>query len=223
MSAQVRWDAIILAGGRGQRLGGVDKALIDVGGQTLLGYAESATSQAAHVVVVGAPRPGFGHLAWTSEQPPGGGPAAGVIAGLGALREMASSSPPTRNQPAPSPWVALLAVDQPGVVSAVDALLHAVTQASDDIEALCPYDTDGHPQWLLAAYRRDALEAVCATFAPGHEVSMGRLLRGVRFTDVPQAAAHVGDIDTWADHRAWESRAESQERSNHLPVPPTPQ
>ncbi len=193
------YDAIILAGGRGERLGGVDKALLEVRGQTLLGYAESATSQAAHVVVVGAPRPGFGHMAWTSEHPPGGGPAAAVIAGLRSLCE----------QPTPSPWVVLVAVDQPGVVSAVGALLHAAAQAPDDTEALCPYDTDGHPQWLLAAYRRETLEAVCARFAPGHGVSMGRLLRGVRFTDVPQAAAHLGDIDTWSDHREWEGRTES--------------
>ncbi|MGB5951478.1 MAG: NTP transferase domain-containing protein, partial [Ornithinimicrobium sp.] len=83
-SATPGYDAIILAGGRGERLGGVDKALIEVRGQSLLGYATSAASDARHVVVVGTPRSGFGHVAWTSEQPPGGGPAAGVIAGMAA-------------------------------------------------------------------------------------------------------------------------------------------
>ncbi|CAN5616345.1 hypothetical protein BH23ACT6_BH23ACT6_22130 [soil metagenome] len=199
VSVEAWCDAIILAGGSGQRLGGVDKALIEVNGQTLLGYAVSATSAARHVIVVGAPRPGYDQLSWTREDPPGGGPASGVVAGMDALAEHETQSP----------WVVLLAVDQPGAVAAVAALLRAAADVGDDIDGLCPHDDAGHPQWLLGAYRRESLARACRTVGDGHGVSIGRLLGDLRLTDAPDAAAHAGDVDTWADKRAWEMRLQT--------------
>lgn len=198
MNAHAMSEAIILAGGRGARLGGVDKPMITVGGQTLLGYAVTAAAQSSRLVVVGSPRPGFEHLEWTRERPPGGGPAAGVIAGLRALGDPATAPP----------WVLLLAADQPGVVPAVAALLRAAATAREETEALCPYTRDGRPQWLLAAYRREMLQARCAPLGSGHGVPVGRMLAGIHLTEVPEANDHGGDIDTWEDHRAWVQRLE---------------
>ncbi|WP_275693401.1 NTP transferase domain-containing protein [Nocardioides sp. TF02-7] len=45
--------AVVLAGGRGSRLGGFDKAGIEVRGRTLLEHALDAVVDAAEVVVVG--------------------------------------------------------------------------------------------------------------------------------------------------------------------------
>ena len=53
MSLPVEHDAIILAGGRGERLGGVDKSSLVIGGQPLLGHVLAAASAAGTVVVVG--------------------------------------------------------------------------------------------------------------------------------------------------------------------------
>ncbi len=75
-----RFDAIVLAGGRGSRLGGVDKAAIVVGGRSLLDRALDAVSSAASVVVVGPDRPLPPGVMSASEQPPGGGPVAGIVA-----------------------------------------------------------------------------------------------------------------------------------------------
>ncbi|MGH8776871.1 MAG: NTP transferase domain-containing protein, partial [Jiangellaceae bacterium] len=48
-----RWDAVVLAGGRGSRLGGVDKPALRIGGRTLLDTALVATAAARSTVVVG--------------------------------------------------------------------------------------------------------------------------------------------------------------------------
>lgn len=49
----IRFDAIILAGGRGSRLGGVDKGALPVGGRALLDRVLDAARAAERVVVVG--------------------------------------------------------------------------------------------------------------------------------------------------------------------------
>ncbi len=56
MSCMPSYDAIVLAGGSGRRLGGVDKADIRVGEQTLLDRALDAVAEATKRVVVGRPR-----------------------------------------------------------------------------------------------------------------------------------------------------------------------
>ncbi|XVV06848.1 molybdenum cofactor guanylyltransferase [Actinosynnema sp. CA-248983] len=65
------WDAVVLAGGRGSRLGGVDKAAVEVGGRTLLDHALDAVRGARRTVVVGPEKPVPG-VVWTREEPPGG-------------------------------------------------------------------------------------------------------------------------------------------------------
>ena len=193
-SLGVEHDVIVLAGGRGERLGGQDKALLEVGGRSLLARVLEATVDARTVVVVGAPRPGIDGVHWTSEEPSGGGPTAGIVAGMRALGGGAA------------PWVLVLAVDQPGAAAVVPHVLGSAAEAPGEADVLCPLDADGHPQWLLAAYRREALVRACATVGTGHGVSVRRLVAGLRVVDVPGAAADVGDVDTWADHRAWQDR-----------------
>ncbi len=191
----VEHDAVVLAGGRGERLGGHDKALLEVGGRSLLAWVLDATSATLTTVVVGAERPGFGGVRWVSEEPAGGGPTAGIVAGLRAT-----------DRRAPAPWVLVLAVDQPGAAVVVPRVLDAAAVAPKAADVLCPYDADGYPQWLLAAYRREALVRACAAVGTGHGVSVRRLVAGLHVVDVPGAAAGVGDVDTWADHRAWQER-----------------
>ena len=89
------FDAIVLAGGRGSRLGGVSKPGVTVGGRRLLDIALAAVASARQVVVVGdLPVPDGVRL--TREDPPFGGPVAGVAAGFEFLPEHA-------------PWTLLLA------------------------------------------------------------------------------------------------------------------
>ena len=96
----LRWNAVVLAGGRATRLGGVAKPLVTVRGRTMLEAALAATAGAVQVVVVGdVPVPAS--VLRTREDPPHGGPAAGLAAGLRALEE-------------PAAWTVVLASDLPG-------------------------------------------------------------------------------------------------------------
>lgn len=83
----LRYDAVILAGGAGRRLGGPAKPVLPVGGTPMLLRVLHATAGAAARTVVGPPElarllpPGVRLL---REEPPGGGPVAALAAGLGA-------------------------------------------------------------------------------------------------------------------------------------------
>ncbi len=194
----LRWNAVILAGGRATRLGGVAKPLVEVRGRSMLQAALAATSAADLVVVVGAVPVPQGVLQ-TVEDPPHGGPAAGLAAGLAALGTAA-------------PWTVVLASDLPGVEHAVPVLLAA---AHDDppVDGICFHDSESHPQWMLATYRTDALrravEAVDTT-----DLSMRRLLSPLTLRSIPGDSAVIGDCDTWEDIEAANATA--------VPDGPTP-
>lgn len=211
----VRHDVIILAGGRGTRLGGVDKARLEVAGRSLLDRVLDGTGEARRVVVVGDTPVPDGVLR-TVEDPPGGGPVAGIAAGLLALGETPARPPSvageTRARPpsvgpgedAPPEWTLVLAVDQPGAGRAVPGLLTAAAAAGPDTHLVCPHDAEGHQQWLLGAYRTTALAAALGPLGTGHDVSVRRLVRDLTVSDAETGG--TGDIDTWADHTAWDRR-----------------
>jgi molybdopterin-guanine dinucleotide biosynthesis protein A len=73
--------AIVLAGGRSQRFA-PDKLAELVGGQTLLDLTLSAIPPEFQVILVGPPRPTVRPVELVREDPPGGGPAAALVAGL---------------------------------------------------------------------------------------------------------------------------------------------
>ena len=79
------YTAVVLAGGRGARLGGVLKPQLEVGGRTMLSAVLAATADAAARIVVGPPQPVPAGVVLLREQPPGGGPVAALRAGLAAV------------------------------------------------------------------------------------------------------------------------------------------
>lgn len=182
--------AIVLAGGRGSRLGGVDKATVVVAGQTLLERSLTAVNSARETVFVGhspVPEP----IRRTLEDPPDGGPVAGIIAGFQTLDTEAE-------------WILVLAVDQPAADQVIPNILTAMSNAPDEVDVICTFDEDDFPQWLLAAYRRNAIEQAANAHAPGHGVSMKRFTADMNFHRIESTFA--GDIDTWDDHKNWELR-----------------
>jgi molybdopterin-guanine dinucleotide biosynthesis protein A len=185
-----RLASVILAGGGGVRLGGVDKASIEVRGQTLLEHALEATAAAGEVVVVGPEVPTSRPVTWTREEPVGGGPAAGLLAGLDALVERPD-------------LVCVLAVDMPRFSAAtLDRLVDVLGSAGDEADAACLVDEGHHKQWLAAVYRYDALaQARPADRATEHGLSIRRLMMPLRILGVQALAHEARDVDTWADLR----------------------
>jgi len=139
-SSAIAYDAIILAGGAARRLGGADKALVAVGAQTLLDRALDAVEHARRVLVVGPPRDTGRPVAFSQEEPAGGGPAAAIA--HAAIVVQANV-------------VVVLAVDVPFAAHAVPRLLAALPGH----DAAMLVDDDGNHQPLIAAYRADALKA----------------------------------------------------------------
>ncbi|WP_246000279.1 molybdenum cofactor guanylyltransferase [Nocardioides pocheonensis] len=173
--------AVVLAGGGGARLGGADKASIEVGGRTLLDHALAALADVDEVVVVGPEVPTSRPVTFTREDPAGGGPAAGLLAGV---RRFART--PT--------WVVVLAVDMPLVSQ--DTVRRLIDAVRDDGAVLV--DPSGRRQSLCAAYSLSALEAAADDRA-GHGLSMRELVTGLRLAEVASTAEETRDLDTWED------------------------
>lgn len=183
------FDAIVLAGGRASRLGGIDKTALVLGGRSLLDRVVDATRGARSVVVVGT-APHSTRYGVVREVPGFGGPAAALRAGMARLGDADSDTG----------FVLVLAGDLPLVGDAVTDLLARAAGLPDDIDGVIALDAEDRRQYLTAVYRRDALRSAVADAVPGdsmrHTVAPLRL-EGLR---VPNSATH--DVDTWQDAEA---------------------
>jgi molybdopterin-guanine dinucleotide biosynthesis protein A len=179
--------AVVLTGGGGVRLGGVDKASIEVGGRTLLEHALQALRDVGEIVVVGEQVPTTRPVTFAREDPAGGGPAAGLLAGLGRFGRRPDQ-------------VVVLAVDMPAVTTdTVQRLLGAAETEVADGAVLV--DAEGRLQYLCAVYSVAALDR--ARLASGdeaaHGLAMGRLVADLAVTQVPALGSEARDLDTWED------------------------
>jgi molybdopterin-guanine dinucleotide biosynthesis protein A len=211
----IRFDAIILAGGRGSRLGGVDKGALPVGGRPLLDRVLEAARDAERVVVVGDGPVPDGVLL-TREEPVFGGPAAAVVAGLRALR-MPSALPID----SAARLVLVLACDLPEAPAGVELLLEVATRSEGDeathpveggipdargertLDGWCLAEEDRRLQWLFGLYRAGALERAAEALGDPTDRSMGWLLSGLDLVAVPAPARVTMDIDTLEDLQRW--------------------
>ena len=134
------WTAVVLAGGRGRRLGGVDKAAIEVDGRSLLDMVLGSIPEQVPVVVVGPTHPTPRAVTFTLEEPRYGGPVAAVAAALGSVS---------------TPLIGLLAVDMPRspeLIAWIDP-----RSLGADVDAVVCVDGDGRTQPMGAVYRVSAL------------------------------------------------------------------
>jgi molybdopterin-guanine dinucleotide biosynthesis protein A len=178
----VEYAAVVLAGGTAARMDGADKAGLEHAGRTLLEHALAAVSDAVEVVVVGDQVPTSRPATFVREDPPHGGPAAGLLAGRDALL-------------ARPPFLAVLAVDMPGVSG--DTLRRLLAAAVGHDGAFLA-DGDGRRQLAglvgLAALDRARPDDVSGL--PFH-----RLLAPLDVASMPGRPDEVRDVDTWADLR----------------------
>ncbi|MEW1822730.1 NTP transferase domain-containing protein [Arthrobacter sp. NPDC080031] len=210
------FDAVILAGGKSSRLGGVPKARLRYDGATLLQRAVAAVRGAGRVVVVG-PDPGTlpdGTLT-AREDPPYAGPAAAIAAGLAALeaqdgeaQDGEAQDGETQDGQRPStkhaPWVLVMACDMPLAADAVPVLLRELA-SRQDAEGALSVSADGRKQPLLGIYRVSALQReVRAAEEQGGlaNTAVFGLLARLDLLAVPVPAGSTDDVDTWDDAAA---------------------
>lgn len=187
-------DAIVLAGGRSSRLDSVPKSELYLGGETLLQRTLSAARIARCTVVVGPVPAGSlpdGVLA-TLENPPFGGPAAGIAAGMTSLAAHAAE---------PSDAVLVIACDMPHVDRVIPVIL-AQLLAHPHTDGVIPTDAQGHQQPLAAAYRTAALAAAVAAHersGPLSGLSVSRLVESLKLAPMEVPDQATDDVDTWDD------------------------
>ncbi|WP_130178327.1 molybdenum cofactor guanylyltransferase [Cryobacterium sp. SO1] len=213
-AAGLRWSAIIVAGGRATRLGGIDKTALVWQGHSLLDGVVAAASGAARICVVGSDADLAGEVLRAVERPRWGGPAAAIVAGLETLAGDAEAD-----------WVLVLAGDLVHADAAVTLLLAELDRinasemadtasssistgsistgsigsgADRPIDGLISVDSDGRRQPLLAVYRRAALLA-SARRHPADNLPVKNLIGSLNLIQLRLPDALADDVDTPAD------------------------
>lgn len=194
---------IILAGGSGSRLGGVEKAMLRFKGQTYLARAIAAVATSVgEIVVVAAAGQAIDPGAFSTSIPlrvvrdttAGAGPLAALADGLRAATLDGAA-------------IAVIAsCDVPRLSSDVVRLLvGSLANAGEDCDWAVP-EVGGHPQVLLSAIRTTALAAIESHLASGRRDVRGmlsklrtRLIDEGQLRRVDPALASFHDIDTAED------------------------
>lgn len=215
-------DVVVLAGGTGRRLGGASKPDVVARGARLLDHVltglaalsgpsrSSCPAGSAGRVGrsgpsgAGAPRPGRVVVVAPErvalppgvlralEDPPLGGPVAGIAAGLARLAQ----------DPGPAALTAVVTCDAPESWRALPALVAAASRGAD---GACALEGD-HVQYLLGVYRTAALtrcvapDGLALRDVPARG-ALGRL--AVAHVDLGELRAAARDLDTWEEVRAW--------------------
>jgi molybdopterin-guanine dinucleotide biosynthesis protein A len=167
--------AVILAGGRGRRLGGVCKPLLVVDGVTILARQRAVltprvTEVIVAIAIAGAPlAPELRHV---HDPIPDAGPLAGLVAALTACR---------------TPWLLAVAGDMPRLAPALlDAL---IARAVPTVDAVAPR-VGGWPEPLCALWHVRTLPHLAARLADGRRgvgAALGALT--VAWLEEPDARA----------------------------------
>jgi molybdopterin-guanine dinucleotide biosynthesis protein A len=205
-------DAIVLAGGKSSRLSGTPKSALLWRGSTLLQNTLNAVLDAGarRVVVVGPGSAGSvgtaTNVLFAREDPPFGGPAAAVAAGLDAL-DVPGTEPDVEPGAEPDA-VLVLACDMPGVSGALAALVEAlpVLVGAAGRHGAIMLDPSGVRQPLAAVYGRSALADAIGGLRASNTLdgaSMRSLISSLDLLELADADGSTHDVDTWSDAAAF--------------------
>lgn len=180
------WQVVVLTGGGSRRMGR-DKATLDVAGASLLDRTLRGVPAEVAVVVAGpAVTVDRGGVRFVQEDPPGGGPVAGLDAALPLVT---------------APVVVVLATDLPLIGALPEALASGLVGEGPavDADAVLAEDVSGRPQQLCAAYRTEALRRAIAEAGPAAGAAMRDVVARLQMSTVRvPAASPVGAVDpTW--------------------------
>lgn len=229
---------IVLAGGEGRRLGGASKADVSIGGRRLLERVVAGVRPfvAGRIVAVAPDSvdvpPG---VLRTLEDPPAGGPLAGIDAGLKALGASADSVGAPVGSPPVAPGSAAFAAGSAGepaagardmvFVFAVDtpqagALAPRLAAAARGRDGAVVFGGDPpFCQCLQAIYRIEALRAAIQEAGRPRNKGVRRTLGGLDLAEVPASADECRDVDTPED-LSWWSEALGSAESGVAPLEP---
>jgi molybdopterin-guanine dinucleotide biosynthesis protein A len=179
---------VVLAGGRAVRFGS-DKLAARLDGMPLLDHLLLALPADWPVVVVGGERQVPRSVVWAREDPPGGGPLAGIAAGVEHVG---------------SELVAVVAGDMPHAAPALVELAGVLRTAPPEVTGAVARDREDVPNPLLAVYRTAAVRGALPADPRGVPA---RSLLDLPHSSVAVPGVAALDVDTPADldelaHRA---------------------
>ena len=193
--------AIVVGGGGGERLGGgVSKPDLTLGGVRLIDRVCGALLEACGAGCVAVVPPTVRvpeGVVRTLEDPPSGGPLAGIDAGLRALSVDDDV------------LIVVVSVDAPGVGAVLPALLEPALGEGVEGRIVRGGDPEPFDQYLMGVYRAGALRRVLdeavASLGSVRGVGVRRVLRALEVERVSVSADVCRDIDTPADVAWWEA------------------
>lgn len=178
------WSALILTGGTSNRFGS-DKSEAILDGTALIDFLVFSIPVGVPVVVVGPDRDEFpNNIDVIQEDPRGGGPVAGIAAGLSLIQRE---------------YVAILATDMPYSAALAPFLLEKL---SNEVDGVIVVDEAGFQQPFSGIYRVSSLLKAFQKLEPLLNTSMRALLLELKLEKVMLNAddSHfLIDIDTQAD------------------------
>ncbi len=181
----------ILAGGRGERMGGVDKGLLPLHGRVLVEWVLDALAGQGierRLIVANRSFDAYARRAPTiGDTLPGQpGPLAGIAAALAACT---------------SPWLLSVPVDCPAPPPDLVARLGAAMR--DGMHAAVVADDGEHRQPLFALYARTLAESAAAGAAAGLGVWAWQDTIPARVLDFSDRRAHFANLNTRAELDAY--------------------
>ena len=191
--------AIVVGGGGGERLGGVSKPDLTLGGVRVIdrvcGVLLQVCGAGCVAVVPPTVRVPEG-VVRTLEDPPSGGPLAGIDAGLRALGIDDDV------------LVVVVSVDAPGLAGSVPALLGSPLGSDSEGRIAVGGDPEPFDQYLMGVYRAGALRRILdeavAALGSVRGVGVRRVLRALALERVSVDADVCRDIDTPEDVAWWQ-------------------
>jgi len=199
--------ALVLAGGQSSRMGR-DKALLNLGAETLLAHTCRIAVDCGHQVYVVTPfveRYRANLPEWVNfivETPLPGqtglhhGPLVGLVQGLTALNSLSRVAP----------WVLILACDLPNLSSAVLQRWQSVVQAQPEEILACLPQRQGRWEPLCGFYRLASLSSFKHYIHQGGRSFQGWLCQqSVKPLPLPDDRMLV-NLNTWDDWQQWQGQ-----------------
>jgi molybdopterin-guanine dinucleotide biosynthesis protein A len=171
MGSEQMFSALILAGGRATRMGGIDKSAIMIGGETIFErQVRVLAPRVAEIIVAGKSAPSTFRA--VADAVAGAGPLGGIAAGLAAAH---------------TPWLLVVAGDMPDVsATLIDRMMAAAAEDRDAVGIRI----GGLPEPLLCALR-----VAVARPAVERRLAAQRLKASALLTDDGLRVAWIEDLD----------------------------
>jgi molybdopterin-guanine dinucleotide biosynthesis protein A len=180
------WAAVVLAGGRARRFGGVDKVGLLVRGRTLLDGVLAACAGASELIVVGPRRATEHPVRWAREEPPYAGPVAALAAGVGMVPQGIEE-------------LAVLAADLSGLTGGTLDRLRTALGAEPGAAGAVLVDGEGQAQWLCGVWRLAAVRKALAEVGEPAGLAVHAVLGPLRPIQVPALSDEAHDVDRPGD------------------------